>query len=160
MNIFVSDTDPVLAAQALDDKRVVKMVLETAQIISAVAHRYGVDDSWYKLTHANHPCTLWAGDRDSNLIWLVEHGEALSAEYTKRFSKTHASSAVIQRGYGLAATLPVGANTPFANCTPHKDMPVVQAYRTYLDDKWKADKRQPKWTVTGPPQWSNYQPIN
>jgi len=158
MNIFVSDTDPVLAAQALDDKRVVKMVLETAQIISAIAHRYGAEGQWYKLTHAKHPCTLWAGDRDSNLIWLAEHGEALSAEYTKRFFKTHASSAVIQRGYRLAPALPVGPCSPFANCTPYKDMPVVQAYRTYLNDKWRADKRQPQWTVTGPPQWSTHQP--
>lgn len=158
MNIFVSDTDPTLAAQALDDKRVVKMVLETAQIISAVAHRYGIDDAWYKLTHVNHPCTLWAGDSDLNLIWLLEHGKALSAEYTKRFSKTHASSAVIQLGYKLVPVVPVKPSSPFANCTPYKDMPIVQAYRTYLDDKWKADKRQPQWTVTGPPQWSTYQP--
>jgi hypothetical protein len=159
MNIFVSDEDPALAAQNLDDRRVIRMVLETAQIVSAVAHRYGVDDSWYKLTHANHPCTLWAGNTNLNLIWLLLHGEALAKEYGKRFSKVHASSAVIWRGHRLAPLLPKGPISPFVNCTPYKDMPVVQAYRTYLDDKWKADKRQPKWTSAGPPTWSTYQPI-
>lgn len=34
MNIFVVDEDPAICAEYLDDKRVVKMVLETAQMLS------------------------------------------------------------------------------------------------------------------------------
>lgn len=153
MNIFVSDTDPAIAGENLDDKRVIKMTLETAQIISAVAHRYSVSGEWYKLTHANHPCTKWAGDTDSNFIWLLEHGASLAAEYTRRFNKQHKSWDVINRGYKIAAALPVAACTPFANCTPYKSTPCVTAYRQYLNEKWQTDRRPPKWTNSSPPSW-------
>ncbi len=169
MNIFVSDADPTIAAQNLDDKRLVKMVLETAQIISAVAHRYGVAGDWYKLTHRNHPCTLWAGDSAVNYEWLYDHGLALAAEYTHRFNKEHKSLAIIKRGevllsldYGLQVT-----GTPYANCTTYKDMPVIDAYRKYLGDKWDADNTKPKKPLLSlpwkkrkhrPPKWTNRNP--
>ena len=46
MNIFVTDPDPVASAQCLPDKHVVKMPLETCQMLSIVAsaqwgHGYG-----------------------------------------------------------------------------------------------------------------------
>ena len=37
MNIFVTDPDPVVSAQCLPDKHVVKMPLETCQMLSIVA---------------------------------------------------------------------------------------------------------------------------
>lgn len=43
MNIFVLDTCPVVAAQYLNDKHVVKMVLESAQILCTVHHEFGLD---------------------------------------------------------------------------------------------------------------------
>ena len=68
MNIFVVDIDPSKAAQSLCDKHVVKMVLETAQILSTIS------GGPYRPTHANHPCVLWAGATKRNYLWLVEHG--------------------------------------------------------------------------------------
>ena len=46
MNIFVSDPDPVVSAQVLPDKHIVKMPLETCQMLAIVAsdkwgHGYG-----------------------------------------------------------------------------------------------------------------------
>ena len=46
MNIFVTDSNPVVSAQCLPDKHVVKMPLETCQMLSIVAsekwgHDYG-----------------------------------------------------------------------------------------------------------------------
>ena len=37
MNIFVTDPDPVVSAQCLPDRHVVKMPLETCQMLSIVA---------------------------------------------------------------------------------------------------------------------------
>jgi hypothetical protein len=56
MNIFFLDTDPEAAAVMQCDKHIVKMPLETAQMLCAVYHRYG-EPAPYKLTHANHPST-------------------------------------------------------------------------------------------------------
>lgn len=153
MNIFVSSDDPFIAAQSLDDKRLVKMVLETAQIISAVARRYNIEGPWYRLTHAKHPCTLWAGDCAGNLMWLLLHGEGLAKEYTKRFNKAHKSASVINEGRKLLGAVPSGERTTFANCTPYKNMPVVQAYRQCLLDKWQSSLFEPKWTNSHMPSW-------
>ena len=62
MNIFVTSNCPILSAQALDNKRVVKMVLETAQVLStAIFINSGITyDGIYKPTHLKHSCTIWA----------------------------------------------------------------------------------------------------
>lgn len=96
MNIFFLDHDPSTAAQMMHDKHVVKMILETAQILSTVCHRHG---SWvegmYRPTHQNHPSVRWAGDSATNFYWLVEHGQHLCNEFHHRYSKHHKSGAVI-----------------------------------------------------------------
>ena len=70
MNIFVLDSDPKVAATMLCDKHVVKMILESAQMLSTVAHTNGHIPR-YRPTHSKHPCTLWAGESKSNWQWLV-----------------------------------------------------------------------------------------
>ena len=56
MNIFILDEDPLLAAQAQCDKHVVKMVLESAQMLSTTHRIMGEDhEVFYKTVHKNHP---------------------------------------------------------------------------------------------------------
>ena len=69
MNIFVTDPSPTLSAQQLPDKHIVKMPLETCQMLSIVCsekwgHGYGdlhrLDGQPYKTEKGafrNHPCT-------------------------------------------------------------------------------------------------------
>ena len=68
MNIFALSNDPHEAAQMQCDKHVVKMTLETAQILSTVHHLHGCifADQMYKATHKSHPCTLWAAENSAN----------------------------------------------------------------------------------------------
>lgn len=144
MNIFVVDYDPVIAARMLCDKHVVKMCLETAQMLSTI------NSGPYKPTHKNHPCTLWAGSRVSNYLWLVEHGLALADEYTQRYGKVHKSQAVIES----LAIIPFDSlqgMTPFALAMPdeYKCDDPVESYRNYYMSKaafctWK-DKQPPDW---------------
>lgn len=54
MNIFVTDPNPKIAASHLDDLRLGKMCVETAQMLSVWAKPF---DGIYKPTHINHPCT-------------------------------------------------------------------------------------------------------
>ena len=94
MNIFFLHRDPSRAARAQCDKHVVKMVLETTQMLSTAARRNGFDRG-YKSSYPNHPMTIWVGDNDRNFSWAIEHAQALSKEYTARYSKLHACQKVI-----------------------------------------------------------------
>lgn len=152
MNIFAVDDDPVAAAQALCDKHVVKMPLETAQMLCTVGQSLGVSVP-YRPTHAKHPCTLWIGKAAANAEWLVYHGLALCAEYTRRYGKVHASEAVIMEVENLVKKLPAGHRTPFAQAMPeaYYRKSAVDAYRAYMIGektrfaKWTAPAFKPAW---------------
>lgn len=105
MNIFVLDRNPVLAARDLCDKHVVKMVLESTQILSTVARKQRSDMHevfLYKPTHTNHPCTIWAGESAANTRWLIRHTEEMFAEYLARFGgKVHKSYEVFENAKWL-----------------------------------------------------------
>jgi|TARA_B110000908_G_scaffold2877_1_gene3941 hypothetical protein len=114
MNIFVLSDDPVQAAQDQCDKHVVKMIVESAQMLSTV-HRmldgtitqrlsnsgkrtlkyYELhddrEDILYKAVHHNHPCTVWSRENCCNYNWHYEHFTALCDEYTYRYGKIHAT---------------------------------------------------------------------
>ncbi len=88
MNIFYFDRSPIVSAQAQPDKMLVKMPLETAQML-CTAHReldgdeYADEVGLYKRAYWNHPCTIWASHTDANYYWLFEHFLALGKEYTQ-----------------------------------------------------------------------------
>jgi len=145
MNIFVLDNDPVVAAQMQCDKHVVKMCLESAQMLSTVA------GGPYKPTHAKHPCTVWAGKTLGNFRWLKLHGLALCDEYSYRYGKQHKCRDIIaniQEPLFNDAVL-----TPFALAMPieHKQEDAVKAYRSYYKSKqidMRYTKRpQPEWLL-------------
>lgn len=81
------------------DKHIVKMPLETCQLLCSVHHLCGsIDKSYtprYKLTHKNHPCSVWTRESLSNYIWLCKLGKAMCIEYTYRYGRVHACESVI-----------------------------------------------------------------
>jgi len=100
MNIFVTDRCPIQSARNLPDKHIVKMPLETCQMLSiiysdwyyGVGKLYKSDGTPYRTAHGafrNHPCTQWAAANQYNLAWLIAHGIALCNEYTARYNKRH-----------------------------------------------------------------------
>jgi hypothetical protein len=95
MNIFYLDSDPVKAAQVQYNKHVVKMILESAQMLCTAHHHYtellSQDDSYipYKKAHYNHPSTIWCRENSEQYLWLYNHMIALGNEYTKRYNKIH-----------------------------------------------------------------------
>lgn len=141
MNIFVLDTEPTICAQYHCDKHVVKMILETAQILSTVC-RLKHPESLYELygiTHEKHPCVRWAARSPENFEWLYQLGCGLLNEYTYRYNKEHKSTSIMH----LAATLKDlhGSNwkwtkkglTVRPQCMPMdcKEFEAVHAYRKY-----------------------------
>jgi hypothetical protein len=93
MNIFYLNSDPVKAAQVQYNKHVVKMILESAQMLCTAHHCYGSDEQKtnvpYRQAHLNHPSTIWARKSRSTYMWLYNHMIALGKEYTKRYGKEH-----------------------------------------------------------------------
>jgi hypothetical protein len=137
MNIFVLDENPQVAAEMHNDKHVVKMILETAQLLCGVHHmtdQSSSDQVPYKLSHKNHPCAIWARQCVENYIWLCDLGLALCAEYTHRYGKRHKSQDIIE--WCLINTPNIKENgdiTPFALAMPDecKTISAVESYRQY-----------------------------
>ena len=92
MNIFFLSQDPRLAAQFAFDKHVVKMILESTQLLYSVYHLTNPEIlkscpyNVYKLTHKNHPCTIWTRERYENFKWLLLLALEYCEEYTYRYS--------------------------------------------------------------------------
>ena len=86
MNIFVLSTDPVEAAVMQLDRHIVKMPLESAQMLCAA---YPDGEAPYKKTHYNHPSTVWARQSRETYMWLYYHMIGLGNEYEKRYNKQH-----------------------------------------------------------------------
>ena len=148
MNIFASNNCPIRSAETLDDKRVVKMCLETAQLLCTAVNQLG-GTAPYKSTHVNHPCSVWARQSLGNWKWLLRHGKALCAEYTSRFGRTHKCENIMDylEMYIDLGIFPESEQTPFPNCTSFKHIENTNlAYLIYLNEKWDNDKREPKWS--------------
>ena len=170
MNIFVLDKDPIISAQMQCDKHVVKMPLETAQMLCSVWHRYGSADRVpYKEAHKNHPCTLWAGNDARNYDWLWQHGMELCFEYTRRYNNIHKCQSVIMDltidNVGFAFEHISRQGTPHPQCMPDEykveycdNAPMtntVGAYRQYYANakkdiaKWNKTRAMPDWYAKG-----------
>jgi hypothetical protein len=156
VNIFFLDWDVEKNAQYHCDKHVVKMILETAQLLCGVHHVTAHDTAHvpYKLSHKNHPCSIWARDSMSNYLYLCEIGLALGEEYTYRYGKRHKSQEVIE---WCLMNKPQIQDIGFT--TPPKAMPdeyktedVIESYRKYyLGAKktfltWK-ERKVPEWVI-------------
>lgn len=155
MNIFFLDDIPKFAAQYHCDKHVLKMTVESAQIMSTVIRKQIPDADVYKSTHKNHPCTLWAGESYDNLWWLYNLSVELCNEYTYRYNKVHKTAAVIERckSYFNKLEFPLYEFTTPALAMPDQyknKFSAVDSYRQYyLNDK----KDLLKYTKREKPRW-------
>ena len=154
MNIFFLDEDPTMSAQYHVDKHVVKMILETAQLLCGVHHATAPDNTYvpYKLSHKNHPCSIWARTSLSNYLYLCELGLELCKEYTYCYGKRHKSQDVIEWCLINKPNVPDVEFTEPAKAMPdeYKVGDVVQSYRNYYMGAksgfatWK-NRQKPFW---------------
>lgn len=170
MNVFACHESPTLAAHHLADKHVVKMTLESAQLLSTAARELlGGSQPFpgcYRATHKGHPCTRATIESRAYREWLLAHACALGDEYRYRFGREHKSAAVVHaaaaalerswliRHSAAAPLLP--ADAPRCTGNPRDaTRPVVEAYRDYLTVKYSAwaDARPVRYTKRQPPDW-------
>lgn len=180
MNIFYLNSNPEIAAQEHVDRHVVKMILESAQLL-CTAHRISdgclttisrqtsagkvrnvktyvhpnpnLDTLLYSCTHANHPCAIWARETINNYMWLYELFVALCDEYTFRYGKTHKTDSLLRE---VLRTPPTNIKRdgftfpPQAMPTAYKHADAVVAYRNYYVG---AKAKFAKWTKRPIPNW-------
>jgi hypothetical protein len=162
MNIFYLDRDPKIAAQMMCDRHVVKMILESAQMLST-AHRVLDGDEhannvgMYKLAHKNHPSTIWTRTANKNYEWLWQHMYGLMKEYTYRYDKHHATERLIEPLRPCPKLMMLGDFIEFVDppqCMPDncKNEDTVSAYQTYYIQE-KSDFA--KWKIRETPEWFN-----
>jgi hypothetical protein len=136
MNIFLLDFNPRKAAEYHCDKHVVKMILETAQLLYTAHWMLNPEvlpAESYKKTHVNHPCAIWVRESLSNYIWLAELGKCLCAEYTHRYHKLHKTAIHIEWLQSHLPNLSDIGITLIRQAMPKecKHPNPVEAYRTY-----------------------------
>ena len=177
MNIFYVDSDPEVAARNMVDKHVVKMILETAQLLST-AHRVidgeeyvgqsqsgrkakrwrlsgNVDAIMYAATHINHPSAVWVRENSANYVWLYDHLLALGREYTYRYGRTHLT---IDKLKDILKDSPQNIKqsnvmTKMPSCMDKQyivSLDPITNYRNYYN-YGKTDLL--RWSNRPPPQW-------
>lgn len=182
MNIFYVDKDPVISAQSLVDKHIVKMVLESCQLLST-AHRildgteyverkyvqgslparYRNVKRWrlpdereqilYSATHINHPSAVWCRDTIYNYDWLYQHFVALLNEYTYRYGKVHKCDAMSQWLVYPPKNIKIAELTPVTPAMPDEYKVPGNSVESYRNYYRIAKERMHKWTKREKPVW-------
>jgi hypothetical protein len=158
VNIFYLDECPMKASEYLCNVHVIKMCLETAQILSTVHNQYDdfdYSDILYKPTHSNHPCTKWSAQNSANYEWLLEHFHGLLDEYNLRYDKVHASKKLLS----IVSRIPTRVSHACSMTPPALAMPdeyklatPVESYRNYYG-KVKSKLKRFKYTNRSEPYW-------
>jgi len=180
MNIFALDKCPVTAARLQCDRHVVKMVVESAQMLST-AHRMldGVkekrssksgkrmvdfythpdakmNDVLYKAVHFNHPCTVWTMEASANYMWHYRHFLALCYEYEHRYGKIHSTYTLLKDILQYTPkNIKMAVQTPFKLAMKANPECVfedaVKSYRAFYQTK--QDRFKMVWTNREMPEW-------
>lgn len=157
MNIFVLAEQPDAAARFHCDKHVVKMVLESVQLLCTAHHQIDGPDApdgvYGTISNPNHPVAKWTRATSGNYLWTFALAAALGAQFYHRYHKAHASIALLPRLFYAPAGITLGPRTPFEQCMPDafKGPDAVHAYRLfYATEKmrfarWRRGVTEPYW---------------
>lgn len=158
MNIFRLDNNPTLAAQYLCNKHIVKMALETCQILHTNLTYIGIKEPWlYKMFNPKHPSVMWARQSQKNYLWTIQHGLAICDEYTFRYKKQHTCKDLINKTLSYVHLFPDIPETPLLLAMPkqyHTNDPVHSYRLYYVHEKRKFAKWEP--FRSSPPWWEEY----
>jgi hypothetical protein len=161
MNVFFIYLDPDQAARHHGDKHVIKMILESVQLLFTCWHvlespswvnQYRLDTGRepYKRCYENHPCAVWVRARLANYTWLVRLARALCAEKRRRWpqGREHACAPMIEWLSEHHPSFPDASTeviTPPPKAMPTEDRgpgrslgDSLVAYRTYYGVKARA----------------------
>lgn len=150
MNIFLTDLDLRQNARNMVDKHIVKMPVESAQMLCTALHSCGMNAP-YKATHVNHPDNIWCRQSLDNWLYLKWLSLMICREYTFRYGKIHKSEDIIRSL--PTPNLPKTGRTELPNCMDEHYIvgdDVVTNYRNYYKfgkshiHSWK-NREKPIW---------------
>lgn len=183
MNIFTTNDCPVISAQEMCDKHVVKMIVEYAQLMST-AHRVldgeqyegrskagrriqrwlhpdkNMEELLYKASHIKHPSGVWCRTTTANYTWLYKHFKASCKEYTRRYNRTHLTDTKMSKVLSSPPkNLAKGKQTEFAVAiAEHMTCRSIPGFdKLAVVDKYKqyikSDKAFAVWSTGNKPFW-------
>ena len=158
MQLFVLDRNCEVAVRFLADIHLVKMCLETAQILSGVMDRKNVllPPDFPGTYAVNHP-VLKAIQTPEQINWTVDYNIALQREFIYRFGKKHAYFTLSRKYYQILHDVSAlsdcgGLGRVFRDFqTPECDL--ILAHRAYYRFRMDNLKRPPAWSGRPLPQW-------
>jgi len=157
MNIFYLNSDPKKAAVIQYNKHVVKMILESAQMLCTAHHHYAelnypMVKVPYKKAHYNHPSTIWCRQNAKQYMWLYNHMIALGEEYTKRYNKIHLTITKCKEPLKqLPLGIPDSTFTEPPQCMPEEYKVIgdsVSAYWNYYENEKHTVKSVSEQIIT------------
>lgn len=177
MNIFYLHNDPKICAEMHNNSHCVKMILETAQLLSTAhrildgqettvitdkgrkAKRWILSDDrneiLYSATHMNHPSAVWCRQNTANYLWLSSLLIELCIEYTHRYGKVHKcqQSGLVEALQTPPKNIPIGIFTEPTPAMPDIYKVVndsISSYRNYYNG---AKTHLAKWKNRNIPTW-------
>ena len=150
MNIFVLDRDPEIAAKYHCNKHVVKMILESSQMLCNTLHHTG-QKAPYRSVHMNHPCSVWTRESLSNWHWLKNLVLHLNREFKYRFTGKDHQSYVVAMNLDIPDIEDKGITIrPQCVNEEYKRDDPITAYRLYYA---RSKNHLHKWTKRDVPKF-------
>jgi hypothetical protein len=179
MNIFYLHHDTAKCAEMHNDKHVVKMILEYAQLLSTTHRvldgtesvvltktnrkktRYVLSDerehTLYLSTHTNHPSAIWVRQSYENYAWLYQLFVAVLKEYTYRYGKIHATARLLDALYMPPANIPKGVGfTEPTPAMPEEYRVKNNSIQSYINYYVGAKQHLANWKKRTIPSWYEF----
>lgn len=181
MNIFVLDKTPEFSAKYHCDKHVLKMILESGQMLCTSHWTLGLQDLGkclsdfkrvrdakhyalekmssklippWSMTHTRHPCTVWTSASFENYEWHTKLMRSLLDEYTRRYGKSHkAEQTYAWLSKGPPGNIPVLGLTEHPQCMPEDCKVKNNPVQGYRNYYKKHKAYMAKWKTGDVPDW-------
>ena len=154
MNLFLPEKTVYDSVRALDDRRLIKQILECKTILDVA-----LDET--KKGYAKHPVVAYYKDYPS---FVADYGFTATVEYNRRFCKNHSLYSwfvITARNIKCEAIFGYheepkpfyceGSKTDL-NCIRTTEN-TIELFRNKLCKKWDNDRYPPKWTNRQAPEW-------
>ncbi len=166
MNLFILSLCFQECAEAMFDKHISKMIVEAVQMLSTAKRLLSnetdiIDSCVYRITHKNHPTTVWIRESYENYVWTLDMIDAMHNEWKYRYNhpetKQHASYKIakyLRFSPPPIENFPSRGLTEFALAMPDKYKVIgdaVQSYRNYYCGEEK--RKFATWKRRSPPTW-------
>jgi hypothetical protein len=161
MNIFFLSFDTKKCAIMHNDKHLVKMIIEMAQLLSTAQHLSNGKankEIIYKASYNNHPCAIWVRQCKENYLWTLQLLEELLNEYEFRYMKEHKTKRLLKELSLIPELNTLDQKTPpplivSDDCKTIDNFFILKTIKSYRKYYLDYKRHLAKWTKRQPPAW-------